>query len=138
MARMTRDQSKASWLWFVIWVLPGALLGLGVSSLGIFTIPLALVVIVVLHRAHSGLEAWGSLAGVGAVVTFIGAINLDYQPCSESSGRLVLHPGESSVSYSCGGVDGLPWLIVGLCLVGVALAIYLVLRHRAFDGPPGG
>jgi len=72
---------------------------------------------------------------LGVVVTLIGSIHLEYQACSaiHESGRLT--PGETGpVSYGCGGIDGVLWMIVGIALTVVAVVLYLRATRRASPG----
>ena len=69
------------------------------------------------------------------IVAWIGSINLDYRACSSHAVRLTLTPGgPPSASYSCGGVNGLPWLIVGLSAPAVAIALYLLITRSTASG----
>jgi len=107
------------------------LFGLGVTSLGIFAVPVGIVLAALLLRRHRDASGWGFLAGVGVLVSLVGAINLDYQPCPAGPIHGVIPPGGgSSFSGSCGGVDGLPWLVVGLVMLAVAVAAYVVVQNR--------
>ena len=48
--------------------------------------------------------------------------------CSCGSGR-------QSVGSSCGGVDGIPWLIAGVVLTAIAVILYvLAFRHSSRNG----
>jgi hypothetical protein len=121
---------QPTWPWFAAWALVGMLFGLGVTSLGIFAVPVGIVFALLLLRRHRDASGWGFLAGLGVLVSVVGAINLDYQPCPPGPVKGVIPPGGSSVSGSCGGVDGLPWLIVGLVILAVAVAAYVVAHNR--------
>ncbi len=108
-------------------MLPGACLAFDVSSLGVFLVPLGLLLALGLARRRAGVDALGLLAGLGAIIAWIGSLNLDYRACSSGSVTLMLSPrGPHSVSYSCGGVNGVPWVIAGTCAVAGALAWYLI------------
>lgn len=91
---------------------------------------MGLVGIICLAWRRATVDALGLLAGVGVIVAWVGSINLGYRACSSSHPGLSLAPGERSVSYSCGGVNGLAWLIVGVCMLGAAVALYLVMSDH--------
>jgi hypothetical protein len=131
---VSANRSRRSWRWFVAWMAPGVCLAFGVTALGVFMLPVAVVLVVVLTRRRSSADAWGLLAGLGVVVAWIGSINLDYRACSSHSVHLSLAATGRSVSFSCGGVDGLPWLIVGGCAAGVAIVLYVLVTRSRLDG----
>lgn len=125
----------AEWLRFFVWGLAGACLALGVTALGVFTFPLGLVVVVWLMRTRrSGREALGLLEGAGAVVVLVGALNLDYRSCA--SGPVFLHSVRGG--SSCGGVEGLSWLVVGAVVMLLAAVAYGSLRWTGRNSPPEG
>jgi hypothetical protein len=131
--RNTRD--KRSWRWFAAWMMPGICLAGGVSALGVFVVPLGLVLVAVLAWRRPTADALGLLGGLGVIVAWIGSINLDYQACSSRAVRLILTPsGPRSASYSCGGVNGLSWLIVGISAAAVAIALYLLTTRSTAPG----
>ena len=103
----------------------GACFALGVSVLGLLTIPVGVVLALWLTRNRGGIEAIGTLAGAGAVAVFVGSLHRGYQPCSSHRGTLVLLPGQQSISTSCGGIDGWHWIIAGTALIAVATLIYI-------------
>jgi hypothetical protein len=133
---------KRSWRWFAAWMLPGTCLAFGVSALGIFAVPLGLVLIVALCWRRPTVEAFGLLAGLGVIVTWIWSINLNYRACTSHAASLTLAPGgPRSASYSCGGINGLPWIIVGVSGVIAAIVLYLLtsrppMRHSKPTGAP--
>lgn len=133
---MDRDSvGSRRWLWFIAWVLPGACFGLSLSALAIFTLPLGILAVLVLRRRSGGPEALGLLAGVGAVIGAIGTIHVHHQACSATGGSLFLRVGQTSVGSSCGGVDGIPWLIAGVVLTAIAVILYvLAFRHSSRNG----
>jgi hypothetical protein len=124
------------WLWFIAWVFPGACVALSISVLGIFALPLGIVASLALGRRSGGAEALGLLAGVGIVIGVVGSIHLHHQACSASGGNLVLRLGQSSVGSSCGGVDGIPWLIAGLALTAAAAILYLLASRGSSGNRP--
>ncbi|MGA2469243.1 MAG: hypothetical protein ABSG64_00965 [Solirubrobacteraceae bacterium] len=122
--------AERRWGWFVAWAVPGACLGMCVSVIGLFTIPVGVLMMIALARRSGGREMLGLLMGVGIVATFIGSLHVKYQACSTAHISLVLRPGQTSVGYSCGGVDGIPWMIVGIAAIIAAAALYWHLTAR--------
>ena len=110
------------------WAIVGAALALSVSQLAIVTVPLGAVLIGFLARRSNGRDVVGAVVGAGAVGVLIGVINLDYRPCP-SNGVLVLPVGEREVS--CGGFDGLPWLVVGASAMLAGVLSYGILTLRS-------
>ncbi len=102
-----------------------------VSVVRLLTIPVAIVIALALHRRSNGREMLGLVAGIGVTITFIGSLHGNYQACSTHQGVLALRPGQTSVSSSCGGVDGPHWLIAGIALTLAATLIYWYTTHRA-------
>jgi hypothetical protein len=120
-----------SWRWFAAWMLPGACLALGVSALGIFALPVAAVLILVLSQRRATVDALGVLAGLGAIGAWIGSLNLNHQACSSHATRAALAPGGAqSISYSCGGINGTPWLIIGIGMAAVAIGLYIMMTSE--------
>jgi hypothetical protein len=135
---MDRDSvGSRRWLWFIAWVLPGACFGLLISELlAIFTLPVGILAVLVLRRHSGGREALGLLAGIGVVIGAIGSIHVHYQACSATGGSLFLRVGQTSVGSSCGGVDGIPWLIAGVVLTATAVILYLLASRRSSRNGP--
>jgi hypothetical protein len=124
------------WLWFIAWVFPGACFAVSISALAIFALPLGILAALALRRRSGGGEALGLLAGVGIVTAVLGSIHLHYQACSASGGSLVLQVGQTSVGSSCGGVDGVSWLIVGVVLTAAAAILYLLASRGSSGNRP--
>jgi hypothetical protein len=132
---MTSTSGERRWRWFAAWSLPGVCVALGVTALGVFTLPVGLVLVVVLSARRRRAASLGLLAGVGVVVTLIGSIHLDYQACSAIHESDHLAPGVAGpVSGSCGGIDGVPWMIVGIALTVAAVVLYLHATRPALPG----
>lgn len=115
----------AEWFRFLAWGLIGVCLSLVVSQIGLFTLPIGILLILVMRRRGESRERLGLLAGAGAVGAVVGFANLNYRPCS--SGVTVLRIGQASVS--CGGFDGTPWLIAGLATMMLAAVAYWRIRR---------
>jgi hypothetical protein len=60
--------------WFWAWAVVGAAYGLGVSSLGIFTVPLATLAVVLMTRHRPIRGAFGVATGVGSILLVIAYI----------------------------------------------------------------
>jgi hypothetical protein len=121
---------KAGWLRFFMWGAAGACFALGVTAVGVFTVPLGALMAVWLARSRrSARELLGLFEGAGTIFVLIGALNLDYRSCP--SGTVFLSPGQHG--FSCGGVDGTPWLIVG---VAAMLLIALTYWWASSRQPP--
>lgn len=114
------------WPWFVAWALVGVCIGLSLSALALVTLPLAVILTVTFRRHGRSRDLLGVVAGVGIAVAFVGSLHTNYQACS--SALLLRHGG---AVYSCGGVDGLRWLIVGVVAAVAALAVYWYTAPRA-------
>jgi hypothetical protein len=120
-----------SWRWFAAWMAPGVCLALGVTALGVFALPVGVVLILVLSRRGATVDALGALAGLGAIVAWLGSLNLNYQACSSHATRVTLTPGGAqSISYSCGGINGMPWLIIGIGIAAVAICLYILMTSE--------
>jgi hypothetical protein len=132
---VNREPAGSRWLWFSAWALPGVCFALSVSALAIFALPLGIVATLVLGRRSGGRDALGLLVGVGVGIGVIGSINLHYQACSAASRSLAL-PGGHTVGSSCGGVDGVSWLIAGIVLTAAAVSLYLLASRRSSGHGP--
>lgn len=78
------------WRRFSAWAAAGACFALGVSALGLLTIPVGLALALWLTRNRSGIAAIGTLVGAGAVAGFVGSLHRGYQACSSQRSTLVL------------------------------------------------
>jgi hypothetical protein len=125
--RTGHRKALGGWLRFLAWSATGACLALGISAIGLFTVPAGLLFAVALTPTlRTGRELLGLLAGAGAVSVVGGAISLHYRACPK--GPVVLAPGQAS--FSCGGFDGTPWLITGLAVTVLAAALYWWIGRR--------
>jgi hypothetical protein len=123
-----RESRATSWLWFVVWLLVGALVAIGLVSLG----PLARLraVLIALALASSSAarrSAWGLISGAGLVSLFVAYVQRE-------------GPGTTCWRTATGGgcdehLDPRPWLVAGVALVlfGVVAQV-LVERRRARSG----
>jgi hypothetical protein len=62
----------------------------------------------------------GAFLGVGVIILFIGFLHRHDVPCP-TSGSLIVFRGDHG---SCGGLDPMPWLRVGLTAMAIGIAIY--------------
>jgi hypothetical protein len=129
-------EKRVGWRAFAEWALALALLAFALitlPSIGMFIFPFALLAIALAARRN---RAWpeaatGGPTGVGTICLYLAFVRRGYSPCPEMPIRIQIHPGESgSGSFSCGGLQPLPFLTVGLLLVAAGVAGYLVLRQR--------
>lgn len=130
-----RTSPVEGWAGFAAWALPGVLLTLsvlGAASIGLFVLPVALLSLAVVAWAVRGWpEIAGLLEGAAALGLFVGLANLGSTPCpSSGSGSVQVGPGTGRTSFSCGGLDPTPWLLVGLALAGIGVAVYALARAR--------
>jgi hypothetical protein len=95
--------------WFWAWAFVGAALGFGVSAFGIFTVPLALIAVVLITRHRPIRGAFGLLSGVGAVLLLVAYLHRD------GPGTTCWH---TATAVGCDQhLNPIPWLVVGLICV---------------------
>ena len=118
-----------------MWALAGACFALGLSAIGVFTVPLGVLLVVLLARRQgsSGRELLGLIEGAGVVIALFGALNLDYRPCSSTP--VVIHAARGG--GSCGGVDGPVWLAAGVALILLTALTYWWLSSPRRNPPSG-
>jgi hypothetical protein len=114
-------------------------LGLQVSVIGILVLPVgALIASLLLWLGRRWPEPLGMLEGMAGVAFFVAFVNRDYQPCPPGGfrGEITLQPGEASATFSCGGIDPVVSLTVGLTLALIGLVVYALVR-RSMDVASG-
>ena len=110
--------------WFLAWLAVGVGLGLGVSVLGVFAVPLALLAAVLLGvRHHGGRAALGALVGVGLLLLYVAYVQ------RKGPGTVSWHTATASGSNQY--LDPRPWLVAGLLLVVGGLVAYAWRGRRS-------
>jgi 4-hydroxybenzoate polyprenyltransferase len=114
---------KSGWTWFVLWSLPGIVVGFQVSTVGLFLLPIGLLVSLILFSLTGpGPELLGILEGVAIVCLVVVVLNADYWTCPPS-GEVITRTRDTVTVESCGDLNPWPWLIAGLVFgVGAAIA----------------
>lgn len=119
----------SGWRWFCAWAVAGGLLVFALLtgfSIGLLVLPFAAIAVWLVGRtARVWPEILGTGAGAAVVCLAVAALNRDYVGCPE--GPITLGPGQTS--YSCGGLDPLPWLVAGVALLLAAPALYALVRR---------
>ena len=124
--------NRRSWGWFGAWWLVGAAYAVGVVgilTIGVFVLPVAIIAIVSLVRLPASLRSVpGLVAGLGVPLLYVAYLNRGYGgPTCPTSGSATPQHG---VVYQCTqALDPWPWLTAGLVLV-VAGVVVLVVRSR--------
>jgi hypothetical protein len=122
-------EHAVGWRWFAAWGLAGGLVFFALLtglSIGFLVVPFALLALWFVVRNRAGWpEILGALVGAGGVCLAVAARSWDYNPCSDKPVRLPA----GTTSYSCGGMDPIPWLIAGIVLTVAGLAAYTLARR---------
>ena len=106
------------------WVGVGIGFALGVSALGVFAVPLALVVTVLLVVfRHADRSALGIPVGIGLLSLYVAYVQ------RKGPGTVYWHTPTASGSDQY--LDPRPWLIVGIVLVAVGVATFLWRERRS-------
>ena len=123
---------KTGWIAFSLWAVPGIVVGLQVSAIGVLLLPVGLLATILLAKfTRVWPEVLGGSEGIAAVCLLVVALNADYWTCP-ASGEVITRTKDSLTVESCGTVNPWPWLIVGLIFaVGGAIAYGIAKR------PPG-
>jgi hypothetical protein len=110
---------------FVAWSAAGFLAAgalISAASVGLFILPVAVIVLVLVARTWGfGPATFGFLGGVGAALLGV-ALLTAVESSSACSGVVQLGPGQTE-SVTCGPeLSPAPWIVAGLVCWGVALA----------------
>ena len=128
---------RTGWLAFGLWAVPGIVVGLQVSAIGVLLLPVGLVATILLAKFTRGWpEVLGIFEGIAAACLLVVAVNADYWTCPPS-GEVITRTKDSVTVASCGGFNPWPWLIAGLIFaIGGAVAYAVAKRPRgtALDG----
>jgi hypothetical protein len=115
---------RAQLPWFLAWVTVGVGLALAVSVLGIFAVPLALLVAVLLIvLRHADRSAFGVLAGVGLLSLYVAYVQ------RQGPGVVYWHTATASGSQQY--LDPRPWLVAGVLLVAFGVGAFVWPRRGA-------
>ncbi len=113
--------------WFFAWVAVGVGLALGISALGIFAVPLALLVtILLIVRHHADRSALGVPVGVGLLALYVAYVQ------RKGPGTVYWHTATASGAEQY--LDPRPWLVAGLLLVAVGFVAFLWAQRRSAGG----
>jgi hypothetical protein len=115
------------WWRFTAWVLAGGLTFFAFLtgfSIGLFVLPFAVAAVWLVARGgRLWPEILGLVGGLGVPAIVVAVLNRDGSGCrtSEEGGL---------TTVTCGGLDPVPWLVVGLLLLAVTPALYGFARRR--------
>ena len=110
-------------VWFVAWAGVGVGLALGISSLGLFAVPLALLAALLLILTHHGGRAtWGIVVGIGLLSLFVAYAQ------RKGPGTVYWHTASGSGADQY--LDPRPWLAAGLLLVAIGVSGFVARRRR--------
>jgi hypothetical protein len=124
-------KGRIGWQSFGEWAVASAIVTftmLTMLSIGPFVLPIAVIAVVVAARRN---RAWpeapmGALAGAGTNFLYVAFMNRDSSPCPPGPIHSTLSNGQS---FSCGGLDPIPWLTAGALLVVAGVLGYVVSRR---------
>lgn len=116
---------RSQFPWFLAWAAVGVGVGLVISALGIFTVPLALLVVVLLIvRHHADRSSFGILVGTGLLSLYVAYVQ------RKGPGTVYWHTATASGAAQY--LDPRPWLVAGVLLVAVGILAFLWHpRHSA-------
>jgi hypothetical protein len=120
---------RAQLPWFFAWAAVGVGVALIVSVLGIFAVPLALLVAVLLILfRHADRSAFGVLAGMGLLSLYVAYVQ------RKGPGTVYWHTATSSGSEQY--LDPRPWLVAGILLVAAGVVGFVWRRLKPPRRPP--
>jgi hypothetical protein len=129
---VVRDSRVTSWLWFAVWVPVGALVGVGLISLGpLALLPAVLITVAITTSTAARRSACGLISGTGLVSLYVAYVQRE-------------GPGTTCWRTATGGgcedhLDPRPWLVAGVALVVLGVVAQLLIdRRRARRAPAIG
>ena len=123
MSEHARLAPRSQLPWFFAWAAVGIGFALGISALGVFTVPVALLVTVLLvMRHHADRSALGILAGVGLLALSVAYVQ------RKGPGTVSWHTATASGSNEY--LDPRPWLAAGIVLVAVGVVAFFWRERR--------
>lgn len=118
---------------FASWAVAGFLLAgslISIASVGLYALPVALVVLVIVARAFRlGVGSFGFFAGGGFALLVVAVITA-LEPGGHCSGPITIAPGQQQTSVTCGGTSATPWIVAGAIAVAIGLVGVLVAQRR--------
>ena len=109
--------------WFFVWAVVGTGFALGISALGVFTIPVAfLATVLLVLRHHADRSALGILVGVGLLALSVAYVQ------RKGPGTVSWHTATASGSDQY--LDPRPWLAAGILLVAVGVVAFFWRERR--------
>ena len=109
--------------WFFAWAAVGSGFALGISALGVFTVPVALLLTVLLVlRHHADRSALGILAGIGLLALYVAYVQ------RKGPGTVSWHTATASGADEY--LDPRPWLAAGILLVAVGVVAFFWRERR--------
>ena len=109
--------------WFFAWAAVGSGFALVISALGVFTVPVALLLTVLLVlRHHADRSALGILAGIGLLALYVAYVQ------RKGPGTVSWHTATASSSDQY--LDPRPWLAAGILLVAVGVVAFFWRERR--------
>lgn len=126
------SRESGGWWDLAEWGLAFGLLAFSVItgfSIGFLILPFAIAALVLaLRRTRAWPEApTGGLVGIGAVLLMIAFLHRNDVLCRPEDQTMVLRRGES---FSCGGLNPVPWLAAGAAASAFGLGGYLAWRRN--------
>ena len=119
--------SPSQFPWFLAWAVVGVGAALGISALGVFAVPLALLVaILLIVLRHAGRSAFGLLVGMGLLALFVAYVQ------RKGPGTVYWHTATASGADQY--LDPRPWLVAGLLLVAVGILAFVWRQRRSATG----
>ena len=125
---------STGWLLFACWAVAGGLVTLGfltMFTIGVFVMPIALVVVAVLlwRRQSRSVTAFGLMVGAALPLVYVSWLN-------RAGPGTVCH--NTALSESC--VDELspwPWLGAGLIVAAAGVLLFVLISRRELPAPSG-